>query len=83
MMFWGGKIKKGHFIMMFYSRNGGKTNTADALLTMYRDVFTSSGGDQNGVPNKGILVTDGGSNINRGSTGSRAQEARDRGMHMM
>ena len=46
---------------------------------MYRDLFVNSRGDRSGVPNRGILVTDGGSNMNRAQTLTSAANARDNG----
>ncbi|XP_060571775.1 uncharacterized protein LOC132729952 [Ruditapes philippinarum] len=54
----------------------GNTNTADAILTMYSRMFTRSNGDRPGVPNVGILLTDGVSNINAGRTIPEANIAR-------
>ena len=41
----------------------GSTNTADGIMTM-RNMFNANDGDRDGVPNIGIVVTDGVSNIN-------------------
>ena len=47
----------------FFERGGGETNTQAALRLLYTSVFTLSRGDQPGVPNVAILVTDGHSNV--------------------
>ena len=65
----------------FCSRYGGRTNTQAAIQTLYNGVFRSDRGDRNGVENIAIIVTDGGSNVQRQETVRRAQEAKNRGMH--
>ena len=57
-----------------FNRAGGRTNTADALRLAREDVFQSFRGDRNGVTNKVILLTDGGSNINSNLTPARAAD---------
>ena len=42
--------------------NSGGTNTGAALKTMYSKMFTQPNGDRPGVPNIGIVITDGRSN---------------------
>jgi Mg-chelatase subunit ChlD len=42
--------------------NSGGTNTGTALRTMYSKMFTQANGDRPGVPNIGIVLTDGRSN---------------------
>ena len=63
----------------FFSRYGGRTNTQAALQMLYDNVFRSDRGDRNGVDNIAIVMTDGGSNINRANTVRRAQDAKNRG----
>lgn len=67
------------YLGLCYSRYGGRSNTAAALQMTMDDVFTSSGGDRNGVRNVAIVVTDGGSNIQRDLTVTRANNMRNRG----
>jgi hypothetical protein len=54
----------------------GSTNTADAIMTMHSRMFTRSNGDRPGVPNIGIVLTDGVSNINSRRTIPEANTAR-------
>lgn len=61
---------------------GGRTGTAAAIQTMYQDVFTTSRGDRRSVDNFAILVSDGGSNIDRDQTIPRAEQAKQRGIIM-
>lgn len=51
----------------------GSTNTADALQTMHNVMFTDRNGDRVGVPNTGIVITDGVSNINARRTITEAK----------
>ena len=55
----------------------GQTNTQQAISFMRNDVFRSSVGDRSGVPNIGILVTDGKSNVNRENTVPEATRAKN------
>lgn len=59
----------------------GSTNTADAIKTM-RNMFNAADGDRDGVPNVGIVITDGISNINSRRTISEADGARADGIHV-
>ncbi|CAG2253559.1 COL6A [Mytilus edulis] len=54
----------------------GSTNTADAIAKM-REMFSQRNGDRPGVPNVGIIITDGVSNINSRRTIPEAVGARD------
>ena len=67
---------------MSFLPEGGKTNTQDAIQRMRDQIFTSSSGDRTGVPNIGILVTDGYSNINRANTIPAAGVAKNRDIAM-
>ena len=69
-------------IALQFGSYGGKTHTADALRQTYRDLFTSARGMRNGVPNKGILITDGRSNINEGNTIREAENAKGRDIEL-
>ena len=60
----------------------GSTNTADALQVMYTRMFTLRNGDRPGVPNVGILITDGVSNINSRRTIPEAVNARQAKIHI-
>ena len=60
----------------------GSTNTADALLTMWSEMFTAGNGDRAGVPNVAIVITDGVSNINSRRTIPEAEQARADGIHI-
>ncbi|XP_052813420.1 uncharacterized protein LOC128240703 isoform X10 [Mya arenaria] len=60
----------------------GSTNTADALQTMHAQMFTPRNGDRPNVPNTGIIITDGVSNINSRRTISEADDARTAGIHV-
>ena len=55
----------------------GRTNTQEALRVMREQVFRASSGDRPGVPNVGVLLTDGMSNVDRQNTVLEAQRARD------
>ena len=37
----------------------GSTNTGEAIEHMFGEMFTSRNGDRSGIPNIGIIVTDG------------------------
>ncbi|ESO87963.1 hypothetical protein LOTGIDRAFT_126742, partial [Lottia gigantea] len=60
----------------------GSTNTADALKTMHREMFTQRNGDRPGVDNICILITDGISNINSRRTIPEAEAARSKNIHI-
>ena len=60
----------------------GSTNTADALETMWSEMYTPQNGDRPDVPNVAIVVTDGVSNINSRRTIPEAERARAKGIHI-
>ena len=60
----------------------GSTNTADALETMWNEMFTPQNGDRPDIPNVAIVVTDGVSNINSRRTIPEAERARAKGIHI-
>ena len=59
------------------------TNTADAIGTTRRDMFTAANGDRNGVDNVAIVISDGRSNINSANTIPEADDARNDGIRMI
>ena len=61
----------------FYRGEGGHTNTPEALRVGRETMLTSGNGDRSSVDNAVVLLTDGGSNINRQMTSQRARELRD------
>jgi collagen type XIV alpha len=61
---------------------GGRTNTYDALRAARTQMFTSTNGDRSGVPNKVVIFTDGGSNMNEQQTQSEARSLRDNGVEI-
>ena len=58
----------------------GRTNTAAALQALRERMFLRECGDRPGLPNIGVLVTDGFSSVNTVSTVAAATEARRRGL---
>ncbi|XP_033728444.1 collagen alpha-1(XII) chain-like [Pecten maximus] len=58
----------------------GSTNTADGLMVMRNEMFSFQHGDRPDVPNVGIVVTDGQSNINSLRTIPEANEAKSSGI---
>ena len=58
----------------------GMTNLAAALKKARVDMFQHSSGDRAGIPNVGVLITDGFSSINPLDTIPQAEEARGRGI---
>ena len=60
----------------------GSTNTADAIETMRSTMFTARNGDRRGVPNIGVIITDGISNINAQRTIPEAEYARREDIHI-
>eukprot|EP00914_Ancora_sagittata_P021293 GHVO01041937.1.p1 GENE.GHVO01041937.1~~GHVO01041937.1.p1 ORF type:complete len:183 (+),score=19.16 GHVO01041937.1:634-1182(+) len=62
--------------------HSGRTGTAAAVRMMYDQVFTTSRGDRRNVDNYAIVVSDGGSNIEREKTIPSADEAKQRGITM-
>ena len=54
----------------------GRTNTAEALKLLYSEMFTPFNGDRVDIPNYGIVITDGESNINEQNTLPEAIAAR-------
>ncbi len=62
---------------------GGRTFTADGLNMLRTVLFTSANGDRLDVPNIGIVITDGQSNINPKQTLPEAVNCRLNGIHLM
>ena len=60
----------------------GSTNSADALLTMYSQMFTRANGDRPHVDNVAFMITDGVSNINSRRTIPAAEAARRLGIRI-
>ena len=60
----------------------GSTNTADALETMWSEMYTPQNGDRPDIPNVAIVITDGVSNINSRRTIPEAEQARAKGIHI-
>ncbi|XP_060602478.1 matrilin-3-like, partial [Ruditapes philippinarum] len=60
----------------------GRTNTAAALRTMHSRMFTRSNGDRPEVPNVGILLTDGVSNLDIRRTIPEANNARTKDIEL-
>ena len=58
----------------------GQTNTAAALRALREQMFRRERGDRPGVPNVGVLVTDGFSSVGTEPTLAAATEARRRGL---
>ena len=46
----------------------------------YNDIFTSNRGDRGGVPNIVVVVTDGGSNVQRNNVANEANNLRNTGL---
>ena len=65
--------------VLHFSQTGGKTNTPAAIKVVYDDVFAASQGDRNAVPNICILVTDGGTNINKQQLATEVENMRNKG----
>lgn len=65
---------------IFY--DGGTTDTADALQDMRRTLFSTNRGDRVGVPNVGVLVTDGRSD-DPDDTWDEAKQARMAGTDVL
>jgi len=59
----------------------GSTNTADGIASMIK-MFNRNAGDRPEVPNVGIVITDGVSNINSRRTIPEADNARAAGIHV-
>jgi len=59
----------------------GSTNTADGIATMIK-MFSTANGDRPEVPNIGVVITDGVSNVNSRRTIPEAVNARDAGIHV-
>jgi collagen type VI alpha len=62
-----------------FPRTGGRTNTQDALRLTRDEVFQSFAGDRNGIDNVVVLLTDGGSNVDRFLTVPTANDIKNRG----
>ena len=60
----------------------GQTNIAAALQAMREEMFLQKNGDRPGVPNIGILITDGYSYKNYEETIPEAKKARERGIQL-
>lgn len=60
----------------------GQTNTYEGLQKMRRDIFNEDNGDRPEVPNVGIVITDGESNINDWLTVDEAERARNEGIKL-
>lgn len=60
----------------------GNTNTADALRTVWSQMFTRYNGDRADARNIAILITDGVSNMNSERTLIEASTAKTRGIHI-
>ena len=60
----------------------GKTNMAAALRRMRRDMFVRTHGDRPGVPNIGVLITDGYSSVDMHDTTVEANRARHKGIQL-
>jgi collagen type VI alpha len=60
----------------------GQTNTYEGLQKMRRDVFNEKNGDRPDVPNVGVVITDGESNINDWLTVGEAEAARSQGIKL-
>lgn len=60
----------------------GNTNTADALRTIWSQMFTRYYGDRSDAQNSAILITDGVSNMNTQRTLIEANTAKTRGIHI-
>lgn len=60
----------------------GRTNTAAALRLLRTEIFKERNGDRPDIPNVAILVTDGESNINNGSTIPEANLVRQQGIRL-
>ncbi len=58
----------------------GRTNTAEGLTEMRRNMFTPLNGDRSGDPNIAIVITDGRSNIDRFKTIPAAEDAKGSGI---
>ena len=59
----------------------GDTNTAAGLRTL-GEMFSRKRGDREGVPNYGVLVTDGVSNVRAWRTADEARRCRRAGIHL-
>ncbi|KAH3828049.1 hypothetical protein DPMN_129998 [Dreissena polymorpha] len=59
----------------------GSTNTADAIKAMHETMFTTKNGDRPGIPNVGIVITDGASD-NSTHTKEEAARAKSKDIHI-
>ena len=57
----------------------GRTNTQEVLRIARESMLNGNNGDRSGVPNKIILLTDGGSNMRTDQTVRRAEDLKDDG----
>ena len=60
-----------------------KTNTSGGIYVMRTQMFTPENGDRDGVPNIGIVITDGAANVDIDRTGPEADLAREEGMSII
>ena len=74
--------KQGVINALNFYHKGGRTNTQAGLNVMRMQHFTSFRGDRAGVPNIGILVTDGYSNEFESNTIAEATQAKNNGIKM-
>lgn len=61
----------------------GRTNTADGLRMLYRQMFNSTNGDRDDVPDVAFVITDGLSNINKDRTIPEAIVSKLSGIHII
>jgi len=71
-----------HALSLPFSERGGETNTVAALKLLHSSVFTAGRGDRQGVPNIGVVVTDGHSTVQADRTRTEAETARQRGIEL-
>ena len=56
--------RQGVLNALVVKRAGGRTNTQGALRMMHTEFFSSKKGDREKIPNIGVILTDGKSNVN-------------------
>ena len=61
---------------------GSNTNTSGGLYVMYSEAFTEANGDRPGIPNVGVVITDGFSTTDNQSTVPNAVRARQMGIEL-
>ena len=74
--------KLGAHNAMRLAHKGGYTNAQEALRLVHETLFTTANGDRTAVPNKGLFVSDGFSNINQDNTVPQAGQAKGKGIEM-